>query len=113
MNRISESQAVEISDRGDVWEIRFDVTLEKSNILIEYGRKLTILCSAVFTTLLAFAAVLLWIWIERRPRLLQMRRAAIDRYRLPSGGTAANPPHTAAAEQNGTDRRTEGHRIVT
>jgi len=57
MNRISESQALEISDRGDVWEIRFDVTLEKSNILIEYGRKLTSLCSAVFTTLLAFAAV--------------------------------------------------------
>ena len=61
MNRISESQALEISARGDVWEIRFDVTLEKSNISIEYGRKLTSLCSAswvaVNTTLLAFAAV--------------------------------------------------------
>jgi len=28
-------------------------------------------------------AVLLWIWVERRPRLLQTRRAAVDRYSLP------------------------------
>ena len=30
-------------------------------------------------------------------RLLQTRRAAIDRYRLTAGPTAANPPHAAAA----------------
>jgi len=46
---------------------------------------------------LLLTAVLLWIWIEWRPRLLQTRRAAIDRYRLHAGQAAANPPHTAAA----------------
>jgi len=46
---------------------------------------------------LLLTAVLLWIWIERRSRLLPTRRAAIDRYRLPAGPTAANPPHAAAA----------------
>jgi len=46
---------------------------------------------------LLLTAVLLWISIERRPRLLQTRRVAIDRYRLPAGPTAANPPHAAAA----------------
>ena len=54
--------------------------------------------SAVNITLPAFAA-------ERRAaavaaecwRLLQERRAAIDRYLLPAGRSAANPPHAAAA----------------
>jgi len=55
---------------------------------------------------LLLTAVLLWIWIERRPRLLQTRRAAIDRYRLPAGPTAANPPHVAAAGR--WDRQTDG-----
>jgi len=45
------------------------------------------------------------IWIDRRPRLLHTRRAAIDRYRLPAWPTAANPPHAAAAAQDGTDRQ--------
>jgi len=30
-------------------------------------------------------AVLMCIWIEKRPRLLQTRRAAIDRHFLPPG----------------------------
>jgi len=55
---------------------------------------------------LLLSAVLLWIWIERRPRLLQKRRAAIDRYRLPTGPTAANPPHADAAGE--WDRQTDG-----
>jgi len=55
---------------------------------------------------LLLSAVLLWMWIERRPRLLQTRRAAIDRYRLSAGPTAANPPHAAAAAQRNTDRQT-------
>jgi len=74
---------------------------------------LTSLCSASYvavnTTLcshLLLSAVLLWMWIERRPRLLQTRRAAVDRYRLPAGPTAANPPH-AAERANGTERQTD------
>jgi len=48
-------------------------------------------------TLLAFVA-------ERRPAV---RRGAVDRYLLPAGGPAANPPHAAAAiDIDGTDRRT-------
>ena len=39
-------------------------------------------------------------------------RTAIDRYLLPAGSTAANPPH-AAEWANGTDRQTDGHRTVT
>jgi len=46
---------------------------------------------------LLLTTVLLWIRIGRRPPLLQMRRAAIDGYRLPAEPTAANPPHSAAA----------------
>jgi len=72
---------------------------------------LTSLCSASYvavnTTLcshLLLSAVLLWMWIERRPRLLQTRRAAVDRYRLPAGPTAANPPHAADRE---ADRLTD------
>jgi len=34
---------------------------------------------------LLLTAVLLWIRIKKRPRLLLTRRAAIDRYRLPAG----------------------------
>ena len=49
----------------------------------------------------------MWMWIERRSRLLQTCRAAIDRYRLLAGPTAANPLHAAAAAQNGTDRQTD------
>ena len=57
---------------------------------------------------LLLTAVLLWIiWIERRPRLMQTRRAAIDRYRQPAGPTAANPPHAAAAVDR-WDRQTDG-----
>ena len=50
--------------------------------------------------------------IERRPRLLQMRRAGVDPYRLPAGLTAANLPHAAAAVDR-RDRQTDGHRTVT
>ena len=49
---------------------------------------------------------------ERRPRLLQMRRAGVDPYRLPAGLTAANLPHAAAAVDR-RDRQTDGHRTVT
>jgi len=53
--------------------------------------------------LLAFAA-------ERRAAapLLLWALAAIDRYLLPAGLTAANPPHAPAVAQDGTDRRTDG-----
>jgi len=34
-------------------------------------------------------------------------RAAIDRYLLPAGPTAANPPHAAAESE--LDRQTDGH----
>jgi len=63
--------------------------------------------AAVNVTLLAFAA-------DRRaaaaPLLLRAGRAAIDRYLLPAGSTAANPPHAAAAVDNWdiqTERRTD------
>jgi len=45
-------------------------------------------------------------------------RAAIDRYILPAGPTAANPLHAAAAGEldryadRQTDGRTDGHRTV-
>ena len=60
-------------------------------------------------TLLAFAA-------DRRaavcrateaPLLLSAGRAAIDRYLLPAGPTAANPPHADAVVDSSTDRRTD------
>ena len=38
-------------------------------------------------------------------------RAAIDRYLLPAGPTAANPPHAAATGE--WDRQMDGHRTVT
>jgi len=60
-------------------------------------------------TLLAFPA-------ERR---VAVRRAAgcpvaaaVGRYLLPAGPTAANPPHAAAAVDR-WDRQTDGHRTVT
>jgi len=59
---------------------------------------------AVNVTLLAFAA-------HRRaaeaPLLLSAGRAATDRYLLPAGPTAANPPHTDAAVDR-LDRQTDG-----
>jgi len=51
--------------------------------------------------------LLLRISIERRPHLLQTRRAAIDRYRLSAGPTAANPPHAVAAAQDEADKQTD------
>jgi len=48
-------------------------------------------------TLLAFAAA--------APLLLGAGRGAIDRYHLPTGPTAANPQHAAAASIAGTDRQ--------
>jgi len=56
-------------------------------------------------TLLAFAAA--------APLLLGAGRGAIDRYHLPTGPTAANPQHAAAASIDGTDRQTDGHLTVT
>jgi len=60
-------------------------------------------------TLLAFA-------VERR---VVVRRAAvarmdaaIDRYLLPAGPTAANPPHAASAVDR-WHRQTDGHRTIT
>jgi len=44
--------------------------------------------------------------------LLSAGHAAIDRYRLPAGPTAANPPPTAAAVDK-RHRQTGGHRTVT
>ena len=51
-------------------------------------------------TLLAFAA-------DRRVSACPTRRAAIGRYLLPAGPTAANPPHAAAAVDR-RDGRTDG-----
>ena len=51
--------------------------------------------------------MLLWIWIERRPRLLQTRRAAIDRYRLPMGAIHQPAHRTLLQRANGTDGRTD------
>ena len=48
--------------------------------------------------------MLLWIWIERRARLLRTRRAAIGRCCLPARPTAANPRLRCKMGQ--TDRRT-------
>jgi len=48
---------------------------------------------------LLLTAVLLWMWIERWPCLLQKRRAAIDRHRLPVEPTAANPLQQHAAAE--------------
>jgi len=64
-------------------------------------------------TLLAFAADrrAAVIRIERRPRLLHTHRAAVDRYRLPAGPTAAaNPPHPAAVD--GCYRHADGRKRV-
>ena len=38
-------------------------------------------------------------------------RTVVDRYLLPAGPTAANPPHTAATDE--LDRQTDGHSTVT
>jgi len=38
--------------------------------------------------------------------------AAVDRYFLPAGPTAANPPQRHAAVDR-WDRQTDGHRIIT
>ena len=38
-------------------------------------------------------------------------RAVVDRYILPAGPTAANPPHAAATGES--DRQTDGHSTVT
>jgi len=74
------------------------------------------LCSASYiavnTTLLAFAADgRAAADVDRkaaaRPRLLQTRRAAIDRYRLSAGPTAANPLHAVAAAQDEADKQTD------
>jgi len=46
------------------------------------------------------------------PLLLGTSQAAINQYLLPSGPTAANLPHAAAAVDN-WDRQTDGHRIIT
>ena len=55
----------------------------------------------VYTVLSAFAA-------DRRAAADTDRKAAaIDRYRMPAGPTAANPPHAAAAV-NICDRQTDG-----
>jgi len=51
-------------------------------------------------TLLAFAAA--------APLLLGAGCGAIDRYHLPTGPTAANPQHAAAASIAGTDRQIDG-----
>ena len=61
-------------------------------------------------TLPAFAA-------ERRataPLLVYvaLQPAAVDRYHLPARRSAANPPHAAAVAQDGSDRKTDGHRTV-
>ena len=45
------------------------------------------------------------------PAFAAARRAAIHRYLLPAGPTAANPPRVAAAGER--DRQTDGHRSVT
>jgi len=60
---------------------------------------------------LLLTTVLLWIWTERRPHLLQMHRAAIDRYCMPTGPTAANLPHATAVAQDGPDRQTDGRTL--
>jgi len=60
---------------------------------------------------LLLTALLLWTWIEKRPRLLQTRCAAIDRYRMSAGPTAANPPHAAAGVDR-WDRQTDGRVAV-
>jgi len=51
---------------------------------------------------LLLSAVLQWMWIDRRPRLLQMRRAAIDRYPLP-----ARPNPRLRRKMGQTDRQTD------
>ena len=48
---------------------------------------------------LLLTAVLLWMWIERRPCLLRTCRTAVDRYHMPVRPTAANWPHTAVVGQ--------------
>ena len=58
--------------------------------------------SAKNVTLLAFAA-------ERRAAERRAAAcAAVHRYIPPVGPAAANPPHAATVEQDGTDRRTNG-----
>jgi len=71
---------------------------------------MTLLAFAVYTVVLPPAAPL-QIRTEKRPRLLQTCRAAIDRYRLLAGPTAANPPHAVAAVDR-RDRQTDGRRTV-
>jgi len=41
-----------------------------------------------------------------------LQPAAVDRYHLPARRSAANPPHAAAVAQDGSDRKTDGHRTV-
>jgi len=79
---------------------------EKKKSMSSFSRQL-ITWYILYCRHLLLIAVLLRIPIERRPRLLQTRRAAIDRYRMPAGPTAANPPHAAAAVDI-CDRQTDG-----
>jgi len=66
--------------------------------------------AAVNAALLAFAA-------ERRaaeaPLLPGASRAAVDRYLLPAGPTAANSPHAATAVDSWKDRQKDRHHAVT
>ena len=68
--------------------------------------------AAVNATLLAFAAERLRAAVRR----CCLAPVAVDRYLLPAGRPAANPPHAAAAVDRWdrqTDRRTHtGHRIA-
>jgi len=67
----------------------------------------------------SYVLSLLWsvrfsfVWLNLHAHSLHSRvvagRAAVDRYLLPAGPTAANPPHTAAAGKR--DRQTPCHYI--
>jgi len=50
---------------------------------------------------LLLTAVLLWIWIERLPRLLQTRRAAIERISLARGAHSNKPTARCCIGQMG------------
>jgi len=61
------------------------------------------------------AAAVVWIWIESRPRLLQMRRAAVDHIvrRCAPQQTRRMLLQRAKGTDRRSDRRTDGHSTVT
>jgi len=96
----------------------FWTTLSTNFLHLYYNKQgqLTQHCSHLLLIIVLLPATLLQIWIERWPQLLLTSSAAIDRYCLPAGPTAANPPRwrvMGECSDRPTDGQMVGHHTVT